>query len=106
MSTATKKKAKVQKPKHEIDAATLRAVRIFSNAKAQISILKDRANRMEAIIREGLEGAEIGTVDGLKVVELVWSSNPYYSKEILLERFPEAEAAAKKVTNYNYVKVV
>jgi len=100
------KAAKAAKAKRELDKRTARAVRTFSNAKRAMKAAEERKKRAEAIIREGLGDAEIGYVEGMPVVEIMYSSNSGYDAETLITRFPEAAAAAFRKTAYSYLKTV
>lgn len=100
------KQAKVAKAKRELDKRTARAVRMHSNAKRTIKAAEDRQKRAEAIIREGLGDAEIGVWEGIAIVEVMWSSNSRYDRDILTTRFPEAAAASYVKTPYSYLKTV
>lgn len=103
---APKKKAKVEKVKVEIDAATLRAVKILSNAREQMAILKDRKDRAEAQIRLALGDAEVGTVAGLKVTEIMHSTSVSWDTDTMQARWPDALATCKKNDPYTWVKTV
>lgn len=102
---ATKKKAKVEKTKTEIDAATLRAVKVLSKTRDTMAILKDRKERAEEKIREALGDAEVGTVAGLKVVEIMHSSSTKWNEEIMAARWPDA-LVCKEKNPYTWVKAV
>ena len=106
-ATATKvnKKAKKPKAQTEIDAATLRAVKILSHTREQMAVLKDRKERAEAIIREALGDAEVGTVAGLRVVEIMHSTSVAWNKDLMEARWPDALVCEEKKP-YTWVKTV
>lgn len=98
---------KAAKTKTVLSPKAIRAAKAFSNAKRAETAAKDRKARAEAILREALGDAGIGTTpDGLNIVEVMESSTSKYSKEILLTRFPEAAKASYVKTDYTYLKAV
>jgi hypothetical protein len=104
-ATKAKKKAKQPKVQTEIDAATLRAVKVLSRTRERMAILKDRKERAEEVIREALGNAEIGTVAGLKVVEIMHSTSVKWNKELMEARWPDALVCEEK-NPYTFIKTV
>lgn len=102
------KQAKAVKSKTVLKVKHVRAAIVFSNAKRTIKKAEERKKRAEAIIREGLGDAGIGTDPrtGMNVVEVMESSNSSYDANILKTRFPDAERAAKVTTPYTYLKTI
>lgn len=99
----------IEKVKAILRPRTIRAVIAFSNAKRAIKKAEERKARAEAIIRADLleHGAEIGmTPDGIKLVEVMHSSNSKNDKDVLKARFPDAYAASLVTTQYDYLKII
>jgi predicted aspartyl protease len=81
------------------------ALDAFVAAKELRAYAEGQKDVYEQIIREMLDGADIGTLKGKEVVRLNKSHNSHFDAAILRDGFPEAYEAAKKRTDYDYLSV-
>jgi ABC-type transporter MlaC component len=93
-------------PAAKIGTVAAEAVKAFAEAKAAEAAAKAAKAAAEKIIREALGEATSGTFRGQTIVRLQSSSNSTLDRETIKTAFPEAYAAALRVTEYDFIKVV
>lgn len=90
----------------KVTGVVAQAIKDFEEAKASAKAAKTAQEAAEAIIREALGTATIGTYRGVNVVKVVGSSNSRVDSKLLAVAFPEAYAATWVSTPYTYLKGV
>lgn len=83
----------------------VRALKFYNSAKKAEAKAKKRKDKYAAIVW-ALLGDSNNAVDenGTRVLELGYNLNTTYDKTILTERFPDAEAAARRPAPYAILK--
>lgn len=78
-------------------------LQMFEDLKAIISWADGLKDEQENVIREALDGAKIGTIDGRPVVKVIDSHNSHFDRAKLKAGFPEAYEATLKRVDYDYI---
>lgn len=89
----------------ELDPAMMTAVKAFDNAKKVAKFAKREKKKFEKELRDALDGADVGTINGRPVITRVNSHNSHCDTEILRNAFPEAYEKSLKTCEYDYLKV-
>ena len=88
----------------ELSAEAQVALKQFADAKEAIKAFEAQKEQAEAILREALGTAEVGTVDGLSVVKVAKRERKGTDAKVLAEKFPEAYEATLVETAYSFLQ--
>jgi predicted phage-related endonuclease len=90
----------------ELSSVAIVALTKFAEAKKAKAQAEKAIREAEAILRDELAEASVGTVSGVAAVKVVASHNSHIDKEGLKVAFPEVYEQYLNVTNYTYLKAV
>lgn len=76
----------------------------FNEAKAAIKAAEAEKAEAEAALREMLQGAEVGVIDGVERVRVSVRNNSKIDRELLKTAWPEAFEATLVVTPYTVLQ--
>jgi len=82
------------------------AAELNRKAKEEQKRWKEIEKETEAVIRESLGGANIGTFMGVTVVKLAYRAPVKVNPEMLKLAFPEAYDTCAYVSEYNFLQVL
>lgn len=78
----------------------------FNEAKEAIKVLEQQKKEAEAAIRELMDSAELGTVNGVERVKIATRTRQDINKDDLKAVFPEAYELCLKSSTYTVVTAV
>jgi predicted phage-related endonuclease len=76
----------------------------FNEAKAAIKLFEAEKAEAEAALREMLQGAEVGVIDGVERLRISVRNNSKIDRELLKTAWPEAFEATLVVTPYTVLQ--
>lgn len=82
------------------DTNVVELIVALADAKAAIKALTDQKDEIDSQIRALMGNALIGTVDGVKRVEILHRTRTGIDSDLLKKAFPEAAEACAKETPY------
>jgi predicted phage-related endonuclease len=75
-------------------------VKAYAKTKADMKVLEAQKEALELQIRNLMDGANVGYIDGVKRVEIKDRTLSKIDRKLLQEAYPEAYDATLKVTHY------
>lgn len=84
----------------ELDSKAQKAVADLVTLRESIRQLEAQKKEVEALIKEALGEAKVGTIAGVKRVELKDSQATSFDRAMLLSAYPEAYEKTLRVTPY------
>jgi predicted phage-related endonuclease len=86
------------------DTNVVELIVALADAKAAIKALETQKSEIDSQIRALMGEATIGTVDGVKRVEILHRSRDGIDSKMLKEVFPEAASACATITEYTQLQ--
>lgn len=86
------------------DTNVVELIVALADAKAAIKALKEQQSEIDSAIRALMGEATIGTVEGVKRVEILHRTRAGLDSELLKKAFPEAAVACATETAYTQLQ--
>ena len=98
--TTTSTTTTIERSSVALDSVTADAIAEWVEVKDTIKALEERKNSLDALIKEAMGDAEVGTVDGRVRIKVSHRERTTNDSKLLAEGYPEAYEATKRTTSY------